>query len=209
MTEFKLTQNVAQEPNESRYAHALVFTGHMIDRPDRAEPRFPAWAEGRARAGIRDAILRLQWAGPGESLGIAGAANGGDLLFHEVCGELGIATRVLLALPVAEFVARSVAPAGARWVERFYALLAARAGDVSVMGDGDGLLEGKTVSAWQRANLWMLEEAMAVASERMLLALWDGGAAGGPGGTEHRANAARRVGVGVAAVIDLRRVVGS
>lgn len=203
MTDLKINR----ERGDAEFAHALVFTGHMIDRAGRAEPRFPEWAEERARAAIREAILGLRWERLGETLGIAGAASGGDLLFHEVCGELGIATRVLLGLPVEEFVEASVAPAGAGWVERFRRLLERRAGSVFVMGERDGLLEGATENVWQRANLWMIEEATALAPERMLLALWDGKMGDGPGGTEHMANAARRFGVEVAAPIAMQKVI--
>ena len=168
------------------FAHALLFTGHMIDREDRAKPRFPAWAEERARKAIHDAVAAVAWEQPGTTIALAGGASGGDLLFHECCEELGIPTRVLLALPPDAFEAESVAPAGAGWVRRFRALVARAAPDgLRVMQSGDGLLEGATDNIWQRSNLWMIEQASALAPERALLALWDGNAGDGPGGTEH------------------------
>src|SRR4051794_5102169 len=81
-----------------QFAHALLFTGHMIDSADRKEARFPARAERRARASIHAAIKHLEWRQAGSTVGLAGGASGGDLLFHECCEELGIPTRVLLAL---------------------------------------------------------------------------------------------------------------
>ena len=69
----------------------ILFTGHQVDAPGRQEPRFPADKEPLARAAIREAVLR-EAAGPGGAVGLAGAASGGDILFHEVCAELGIAT---------------------------------------------------------------------------------------------------------------------
>jgi hypothetical protein len=178
------------------WAHALVFTGHMIDRADRKTPRLPAIAETRARAAIRAAIVAIAWEREGETLGLAAAANGGDLLFHEVCGELGIVTRVMLGVPVEEFLAESVAPAGADWVRRYRALLAKRGPDgVRAMGPGDGLLEGATDNVWARANCWMAEQAVAEAPERALLALWDGSVGDGPGGTEHFVRLAERQGI--------------
>jgi predicted DNA-binding transcriptional regulator AlpA len=41
---------------------------------------------------------------------VAGGASGGDILFHEVCGELGVPTRLYLALPPESYVTESVAP---------------------------------------------------------------------------------------------------
>jgi hypothetical protein len=191
-----------------RFAHALLFTGHMIDRPERVEPRFPARAEGRARAAIREAIAAIQWSKPGVTIGLAGGASGGDLLFHEVCAELGIGTWVLLARQAAEFIADSVAPAGAEWERRFHALLASRGPEnVKFLGPNDGLLEGRSANVWQRANHWILEQALALAPERTLLALWDRKSGDGPGGTEHFVEIATRFGVRVAPVIEMRRIV--
>jgi hypothetical protein len=202
-----------EEPSVSRrgpFAHALLFTGHMIDKADRKEPRFPAWAEGRARAAIRAAVAGLPWERPGQTIGLAGGASGGDILFHEVCAELGIATRLFLAMPVEKFVNESVAPGGPEWVRRFHALLEAHdAGNVCVMGERDGVTEGATANIWQRANLWMIEEAVALAAERTLLALWDGSRGDGPGGTEYFVQTAPRFGIRVASPIEMQSILRS
>src|SRR4051794_9581006 len=108
-----------QAAAQTEYAHALLFTGHMIDSPERRKVRFPALAESRVLDAIHAAIASLRWTEPGSTVGLAGAASGGDLLFHECCEEVGIPTRVLLALEPHEFQAASVAPAGVNWVERF------------------------------------------------------------------------------------------
>ena len=190
------------------YAHALLFTGHMIDRADRDKPRFPAWAEARTRRAIREAIGTVTWTHPGSTIALAGGASGGDLLFHECCNDLGIPTRVLLAMPPDEFEATSVAPAGPAWVDRFHALLNRLGPDrTHVMESSDGLLEGATENIWQRANLWMIEEATAIAGEQALLALWDGNAGDGPGGTEHFLQVARQSGIHVLPVISMQTLV--
>lgn len=189
---------------QREFAHALLFTGHMIDRPDRKQPRFPASAEARARETIQDAIAHLAWSQPGTTVGLAGGASGGDVLFHECCKELGIPTRVLLALSPEEFEAESVAQAGGNWVGRYRALLRNAGPGLRVMQDIDGLLEGPTENVWQRANLWIIEEALRLASERVLLALWDGNAGDGPGGTAHFLETARRCGVKILPVIRMQ-----
>jgi hypothetical protein len=187
------------------YAHALLFTGHMIDRPGREVPRFPASAEKRSREAIQNAVCAVSWIQPGPTIGLAAVASGGDLLFHEVCIELGIPTRLLLALPADQFEAESVAAAGPDWVRRYHALMSLRGPDnVFVMGDKDGLLEGETDNLWQRANLWMIEQAITLAPERKLIALWDGKTGDGPGGTEHFVQIAPQFGVSVAPVIPMQ-----
>ena len=200
--------NTTARPGEGRweFTHALLFTGHMIDRADRRHARFPAWAENRARRAIHGAIARLEWPQPGTTVGLAGGASGGDVLFHECCRELGITTRVLLALSPHEFEASSVAPAGPGWVRRYHEILDRAGPLLHIMQKNDGLLEGTSDNIWQRANLWMIEEANRLAPERALLALWDGKAGDGPGGTEHFLQVARRFGIRILPPIEMRTV---
>jgi len=196
-------------PMQWTYAHALLFTGHMIDRSGRKAPRFPAAAEGRAQVAIDEAIRSIRNTLPGAMIGIAGAASGGDLLFHEVCAERGIPTLILLPLPVREYLAASVAPAGPAWERRFHDLLSRLGPEhVRFLGEGDGLYEGETANIWQRANLWMLEQSLALAPERTLLAMWDGRTGDGPGGTEHLVEVAKRFGVHIAPILDMQRIAG-
>jgi len=188
------------------FAHALLFTGHMIDSAGRRHARFPAWAESRARRAIHAAIAGLQWTQPGATVGLAGGASGGDLLFHECCRELGIDTRILLALPPYEFESASVAPAGPGWVKRFRRLLDMAGPALHIMEKNDGLLEGASDNIWQRANLWMIEEANRLAPERALLALWDGKVGDGPGGTEHFLQVGRSFGIRILPPIEMQMV---
>ncbi len=136
-------------------------------------------------------------------MGVAGGASGGDLLFHEVCAELGLETVLRLTLPVEAFVEASVAAAGREWVERFAALRARLAeSSVEVLGEGTELPQWMGArpdyDVWQRTNLWLLQEAIAFAPRRTLLALWDGEPGDGPGGTQHLVEAAPQFGIEVA-----------
>jgi hypothetical protein len=187
------------------FAQAVLFSGHMIDAESRMAPRFPARAEAAARAAIRAAVLRLRDEGGDPAVGIAGGASGGDLLFHEVCAEIGVTTRLRLALPADQFLQQSVAPAGRDWVPRFESLVERLgAGNARVMAEADGRLEGATENVWQRANLWMIEEALRLAPRRTLVALWDGKGGDGPGGTEHLIQEAARFGIRVAPPIAMQ-----
>ena len=187
------------------FAQSVLFTGHMIDAPDRKEVRFPPQAEGAARMAIREAVLQLRDWGGTPMVGVAGGASGGDLLFHEVCAELGVATRLRLALPMEEFIATSVAPAGQSWVQRFQMLVKQLGPEnVRVMGETDGRKYAPADDVWSRANLWMVEDAVALAPQRTLLALWDGKGGDGPGGTEHLVSVAPSYGIRVAPQITIQ-----
>ena len=102
----------------------LLFTGHMIDKPDRKLPRFPAAYEAAARAEIKKMVLQETADNNKAYHAITGGACGGDILFHEVCAELGIPTTLYLALPREEFIKNSVAFAGPSWIDRFNKLYA-------------------------------------------------------------------------------------
>ncbi len=191
------------------YQHVVLFTGHMIDAPGRKEARFPAQAEGAARDAIRSSIARIVAAQAGTKVGIAGGASGGDLLFHELCAELSIPTLLRLAMPVEEYVEASVAPAGGDWVRRFRLLVEGLgAGSICVLDDlvvlPEELTGGAEVNIWQRTNLWMVQETIALAPQRTLLALWDGKAGDGPGGTEHLVKLAPGFGIDVAPLIGMQ-----
>lgn len=179
----------------------LLFTGHMIDAPSRKEPRFPPDKEGVAREAIRTAVLEERTLAP-IAYGIAGGASGGDILFHEVCAELGLPTRLYLALPRDQYIVHSVQPAGVGWVERFDRLYRQHP-EVRV------LTETKTDGVWQRTNRWMLESALANGDKDLtLIALWDGKDEGdGPGGTGDLVRQARVRGARTV-VLDTQKLFG-
>ncbi|MGB8167485.1 MAG: tetratricopeptide repeat-containing protein [Chthoniobacteraceae bacterium] len=184
----------------------LLFTGHQMDSPGRTKTkpaRFPAEKEAVARERIKEEIVRA-WSGSeeGPKLGLAGAASGGDILFHEVCAELGIPTHVYLALPENMFINESVAPADGNWEARFRNLLASKNRETEVRRLAEGpempkwLASGKPdYKIWERNNLWMLHNAIALGGEHTtLIALWDGEGGDGPGGTRDMVEQARKLG---------------
>jgi tetratricopeptide (TPR) repeat protein len=192
----------------------LVFTGHRIDAPDRKSPRFPADKESIAREKIKEAIVEQMNKGGGVASAYAGAASGGDILFLEVCEELGIPTHFYLAMPAPVYVTKSVSDGGSEWVDRFWKLHdqhAARneirvlSSAVEVNDDSEYLpawLRGKPdYNIWQRNNLWTLFNALAESADPKtgdpnltLIALWDGQEGDGPGGAADLVEKVKNVG---------------
>jgi len=167
----------------------VVFAGHRIDDPGRKSPRFPntARAEAEARSRIRDALMKERAKDAGKMLGLAGAASGGDILFHEVCDELDIETHVYLAVPPEKFCAESVSSAGSQWIARFYRLLEKKPQKVLAekLELPKWLAAKPGYSAWNRNNLWILFNALATSPKRTtLLALWNGQEGDAAGGTK-------------------------
>jgi hypothetical protein len=179
--------------SEEQPPHVLLFTGHRIDSTTRETPRFPADKEEVARLAIKDAVSKEQERVDGQMIGIAGGASGGDILFHEVCTELQIPTNLYLAIPRDEYVKESVRDGGTQWVDRFnelYQRLPLR--ELGKSKELPRWLQSKPdYTVWQRNNLWMLYNAMALGSRYVtLIALWDGEAGDGPGGTKDMVNKA-------------------
>ncbi len=172
-----------------RLDRVVLFTGHMVDAPNRPRPRFPPTpeAEAEARRMIEEAVGRECALTSGSVVGVASGACGGDILFHEVCAERGIPTHMFLALPRDVFITTSVQHAGPRWVDRFNRLcerLAPRT--LAQTPELPAWLTGLSdYSLWQRNNLWVLFNALALNPRDLtLVALWDGADADGPGGTD-------------------------
>jgi hypothetical protein len=168
---------MASEPGVS-----LLFTGHMIDLPDRPEPRFPPSLEQAAHARIAAAIERrvsgLNQAARAAVLGFASGARGGDILFHEGCRSHQIDTVIVLPFDPDNFVKHSVdGIPDADWPERFWDLW------------NDTPPARRCVM-----GLPLNDQAFAICNEKLLerarrhgrvhlIALWDGRGADGPGGT--------------------------
>jgi hypothetical protein len=130
-------------------------------------------------------------------MGLTGGASGGDILFHEVCEELNIPSEMYLVLPKNDYVKASVADSGPEWVERFDRLYAKL--KPKILADSDRmprwLRAKKDYDIWQRSNLWMLHNALAVSQEHLtLIALWNGATGDGPGGTEDMVERAKNRG---------------
>ncbi|HYV13593.1 MAG TPA: tetratricopeptide repeat-containing protein [Pyrinomonadaceae bacterium] len=165
----------------------LLFTGHMIDAPGRAEPRFPPDKVDIAKQKIAEAVAAEQQVAGGIAYGIAGCASGGDILFHQVCESMNIPTHIFLAVPRELYIRASVAKAGPQWIEEFNRLVRSR--PVRVLCDSPDLprwLQDKPgYNIWQRNNLWNLHNALAAAGGEnvTLIALWNGVTGDGAGGT--------------------------
>ncbi len=163
----------------------LLFSGHMIDAPDRPTKRFPAEKETVAAKKIAEALDQLG-AGP-EDLAFAQGASGGDLLFLEACRQRNVRLQLLLPLPEPEFIQRSILPSaeGDLWRERFYRLKAGLTDAPRIMPDELGPLP-KDVNPFERCNRWLLYTALSYGINKVrLICLWDGGGGDGPGGTAH------------------------
>jgi hypothetical protein len=159
----------------------VLFSGHMIDAPGRAKPRFPPDKEPVAAKAIADAVADLD-VGP-QDLCICGGACGGDLLFAEAA--LARSSQLEIYIPFEEptFLEKSIDFANSDWRARFFAAKARAALHVAPQELGP-LPEGD--NAYERENRWMLDAAMRFGADKVdLVCLWNGEGGDGPGGAQH------------------------
>jgi hypothetical protein len=184
----------------------LLFSGHLMDKPDRATPRFPASAEPLAAEAIAAALDAFD-AGP-QDLALSQAAAGGDLLFIEACQQRGVHCEVLLPFAEEEFIERSVLPSsgGADWRRRYLAATRAANTNVHCMPDELGALnEGE--DPFELCNQWLLDSALAASGNLHCMVLWNGAIGDGPGGTAHMVREVRRH-AGQVTWLDTRKLFG-
>jgi len=170
---------------ESRWAprQVFLFSGHMIDAPDRKDPRFPADKEPIAAKAIADKLDALG-ARP-EDLALCGGACGGDLLFAEACLARGLKLELRIPFDEPTFIRKSVAFAPGNWTDRFYQVRGNPNTRLLVMPDELGPA-AKEANPYGRDNLWQLYAALSWGPDKVrFVCLWNRKGGDGPGGTEH------------------------
>jgi len=182
-----------------RLPKVAVFTGHMVDAPGRAVPRFPAGLE----AAVKQAIA--SWlASTDVGFGYGSAACGADILFHECLLETGRQACVVLPYAAAEFRVESVDIAPG-WSERFEQVL--RAAERVMVASEQKLGQGS--ASFQYGNEMMAGlarlRAQVLDTEFAALAVWDGEDNQAAGGTAEAVREWRSRGLPVD-VIDLAQL---
>lgn len=175
--------------------HVFLFTGHMMDRPDRREPRLPPNLGASAARCIAEQLDRWN-AGP-DDVAYSQAAAGGDLLFLEACLDRKVNCHVLLPFNEPSFVQKSIEPSlnmpdKPGWRERWLAVKPRLTTPPRIMAVELGPTQRET-DPYERCNLWLLNNALAHGPDRLhFMALWNGEPGDGPGGTSHLKTQAER-----------------
>lgn len=157
---------------------SVLFSGHMIDAPGRAEPRFPADRVPHVRRAVRRAVGGVD---DPDAVAVSGAACGGDLIFAEAWLATDRPLTVFLPRLIESFLDESVRFAGPEWEAAFTAVVAHPGTTVVDPGPAmDTLVDPHTPN-----NLRMLKRASTVEPPLIGIFVWDGGGDDGPGGTRH------------------------
>jgi len=181
--------------SEPRFGKVAIASGHMIDKPDRKDERFPARKEGVVKEQIAQQLATWN-IGKGD-LAICGAARGADMLFAELCADRGAEVWLMLPLPEEEFLEQSVRLPNSNWEDRYFDL--SRRDGVKTFLQSERLkATPKGASVFARNNLWIVNSARVEIKDRKnlyALLVWDEKTTGdGPGGTSDCASRVKRLG---------------
>ncbi len=91
-----------------------VFSGHMVDQPDREDKRFPAEIENKVKAALKSKVELLDI-----DIGFTSSASGSDILFIEVLKEKDAEIKAYIPFRKEDFISTSVSFAGHGWIKRF------------------------------------------------------------------------------------------
>jgi class 3 adenylate cyclase len=147
----------------------MAFSGHMLDAPNRKEPRFPPIAVAEVKKRIERTLDELD-----TRIGYSSVACGSDTLFLECLQERGGETNIILPFDSQDFFRVSVNQAGKEWMDRvekviekstevFQATPGRYNGDDDLFSYANRIIMGKTIL---RSRL--------LETDPVLLAVWDG-----------------------------------
>lgn len=157
----------------------ILFAGHRIDAPDRKEPRFPESIEHEVRKRMMEKLKEISKQHC-DIMAFASAAPGGDIIFHEVCEELGFKRGVLLPMPIDTYIGQNYKDMD-HWRSRVLELKEKSKIDntctIYELSNQEGLphwLEGAEIDPYERGTQWGLEIVQALeAQENCFVTLFD------------------------------------
>jgi hypothetical protein len=131
--------------------------------------------------------------------GFAGAANGSDIIFHEVCAAEAISTTALLALPVDDYAAAPSTMPGRNGASATTSSFSAahRAFSPTPPTFRPGPPNGELRGLESQQPVGPAQRARRGRADITLIVLWDGKGGDGPGGTADIANIAEKRGMKV------------
>ena len=152
----------------------FLFSGHMIDSPDRNEKRFPN-DKKYVDSAVNAIAAKLDELGANKyDLALCGGACGGDLLFAESCLERDLHLEIRIPFEEPTFLQKSVNFAGESWQNLFYKVKNNPNTKLYVMPHEIGQTS-ESIDAYARNNLWMLYTALSYTPERVsFICLWNG-----------------------------------
>lgn len=171
----------------------VCFSGHMIDQPGRARPRFPAEMENDVAERIKQRLDAVD-----AGFGYSSAACGADLLFLEAMLKRGKEINVVLPYKAEQFMSESVdIIPGHDWGSRFRKVMQEAASRTLEVNQHyvPGAFSTLSLEYANRLQLGLASlKAKTLGTDLISMAVWDGQEGDGPGGTAAMVSMGRRRG---------------
>ncbi|MCF6312146.1 MAG: TRAFs-binding domain-containing protein [Verrucomicrobiales bacterium] len=159
----------------------VIFSGHLIDAPDRAQPRFPTSSLPHAIKEIHRTLE--QWS---PLIACCSAAPGADLIFCEQVIATSNQLRIVLPFDLKTFRHYILESSDQQWLDRFDLVISQAISVVTAShGDYHESLQGPAIYDFVNRIILgsALFESQSLEVPLQTLALWDGLPAPAPGGT--------------------------
>ncbi len=183
-------KGIALESDTSITPRVFLFSGHMLDAPDRQEERFSERMTEAASDRISSLLDEL---GASEKdTGLCGGACGGDLLFASTCLERGMNLEIHIPFLESDFLDVSVNFAGPKWTNLYHQVKSNPRTRIHEMPI-EYVETPQGVSNFEWNNQWLVNSALSCGSKPVhFIFLWNGASGDGRGGTEGMYNLVRQ-----------------
>ncbi|MCK5115698.1 MAG: hypothetical protein KAR44_03800 [Candidatus Aegiribacteria sp.] len=173
-----------------RKPRIAIFAGHRIDRLGRTNPRFPEHITDRVKTRLKKKLIEMKL-----DIGIASAADGADILFHECLQEMGKRTHVILPSPIEHFRTKILKSNNENWIERFDIVIQ-QANEIEV--SSTSRFASDAIGVHQLSSDYMLEYSLdlteAFDGELVPVVVWDKHSPKSAGGTGYIVSSLRKLG---------------
>jgi tetratricopeptide (TPR) repeat protein len=151
---------------------AFLFTGYMVDHSGKEKKAFPPEKEKEIREEIKAMLEKFNIISDDRAF-LAGLSAGSEILFAEICAEMGIKVRVFLPQPESAYILKFVSPGGNQWVDRFYKIrnhpLVEEFYQIEHVGEPK-----QGADLFERNNRWALYSSLGHGIDKLrLIALWN------------------------------------
>jgi len=152
---------------------SFLFSGYMIDHSRKDKKNFPPEKEAEIRNDIRKLLSKYK-PNSNDRAYLSGLSGGSEIIFAEVCIEMGLEVKAYLPLSDSNYIREFVSPAGEDWVDRFYKIRNNPLVDSIHQIDNLGQPKDDD-NPYERNNRWALYSALGRAGIQnvRLIAVWN------------------------------------
>jgi hypothetical protein len=168
----EITAKKSTSATKKEDGRAILFSGYMIDHPGKEKKNFPADKENEIRQEISKKLQELK-INTNDRAFVSGLSAGSEIIFAEVCAEMGIKVKAFLPLPESAYIRQFVSLGGDDWVDRFYKIRNHSLVTEFYQVENVGAPKAGN-DPYERNNRWTLYSALGHGVDKVILiALWN------------------------------------